>query len=45
MMPVEDLDPKQPTSVTLLGLRLVIWKPKSSETFQVFLDQTSCKNN
>ncbi|MBH8552728.1 Rieske 2Fe-2S domain-containing protein [Nostocaceae cyanobacterium CENA357] len=37
--PIEDLDPKQPTAVTLLGLRLVIWKPKSSETFQVFLDQ------
>ncbi|WP_445173288.1 Rieske 2Fe-2S domain-containing protein [Microcoleus sp.] len=39
LSPVEDLDPKQPTSVTLLGLRLVIWKPKSSETFQVFLDR------
>ena len=39
LSPVEDLDPKQPTAVTLLGLRLVIWKPKSSETFQVFLDQ------
>ena len=39
LSPVEDLDPKQPTPVTLLGLRLVIWKPKSSETFQVFLDQ------
>ncbi|MBD2777753.1 Rieske 2Fe-2S domain-containing protein [Iningainema tapete] len=37
--PFVDLDPKQPTAVTLLGLRLVIWKPKSSETFQVFLDQ------
>ncbi|MHC0061373.1 aromatic ring-hydroxylating dioxygenase subunit alpha [Nostoc sp. UIC 10890] len=39
LSPVEDLDPKKPTSVTLLGLRLVIWKPKSSETFQVFLDR------
>ncbi|WP_333165278.1 Rieske 2Fe-2S domain-containing protein [Microcoleus sp. Pol12B4] len=39
MIPLEDLDPKQPTSVTLLGLRLVIWKSKSSETFQVFLDR------
>ncbi|MBD2437058.1 Rieske 2Fe-2S domain-containing protein [Nostoc sp. FACHB-110] len=39
LSPVEDLDPKQPTAVTLLGLRLVIWKPKSAETFQVFLDQ------
>lgn len=39
IMPIEDLDPTQPTAVTLLGLRLVIWKPKSSETFQVLLDQ------
>ncbi|MCC5659220.1 Rieske 2Fe-2S domain-containing protein [Nostoc sp. XA010] len=39
LSPIEDLDPKKPTPVTLLGLRLVIWKPKSSETFQVFLDQ------
>lgn len=30
---------QKPTPVTLLGLRLVIWKPKSSQTFQVFLDQ------
>ncbi|MBW4561535.1 MAG: Rieske 2Fe-2S domain-containing protein [Mojavia pulchra JT2-VF2] len=37
--PVEDLDPKRPTPVTILGLRLVIWKPKSSATYQVFLDQ------
>lgn len=37
--PVEDLDPKQPTAVTLLGLHLVIWKPRSSETYRVFLDQ------
>jgi phenylpropionate dioxygenase-like ring-hydroxylating dioxygenase large terminal subunit len=39
LSPVEDLDPKRPTSVTLLGLRLVIWKPKYSETYRVFLDQ------
>ncbi len=39
LSPVEDLDPKRPTAVTLLGLRLVIWKPKSSENYQVFLDQ------
>jgi phenylpropionate dioxygenase-like ring-hydroxylating dioxygenase large terminal subunit len=37
--PVEDLDPKRPTAVTLLGLRLVIWKPSSSDTYRVFLDQ------
>jgi phenylpropionate dioxygenase-like ring-hydroxylating dioxygenase large terminal subunit len=37
--PIEDLDPKSPTPVTILGIRLVIWKPKSSDTYQVFLDQ------
>ncbi|MBU7585518.1 MAG: Rieske 2Fe-2S domain-containing protein [Nostoc sp. TH1S01] len=39
LSPIEDLAPKKPTSVILLGLHLVIWKPKSSQTFQVFLDQ------
>ncbi|MBD2446831.1 Rieske 2Fe-2S domain-containing protein [Nostoc sp. FACHB-152] len=39
LSPIEDLDPNQPTSVTLLGLRFVIWKPTSSPTFRVFLDQ------
>lgn len=39
LTPIEDLDFNQPTAVTVLGLRLVIWKPKPSETFQVFLDQ------
>lgn len=39
LSPIEDLDPKRPTSVTLLGLHLVIWKPVSSETYRVFLDQ------
>ncbi|MBR8836562.1 MAG: Rieske 2Fe-2S domain-containing protein [Stigonema ocellatum SAG 48.90 = DSM 106950] len=39
LSPVEDLDKKRPTPVTLLGLRLVIWKPTSSETYRVFLDQ------
>lgn len=37
--PIEDLDPNQPTPVTILGMRLVIWKPKSSDTFRVFLDR------
>ncbi|KJH71939.1 aromatic ring-hydroxylating dioxygenase subunit alpha [Aliterella atlantica] len=37
LLPIEDLDPKQPTTATLLGLRLVIWKPKASD-FRVFLD-------
>ncbi|MDP5337895.1 MAG: Rieske 2Fe-2S domain-containing protein, partial [Nodularia sp. (in: cyanobacteria)] len=39
LSPVEDIDPTRPTPVTVLGIRLVIWKPKSSETYQVFLDQ------
>ena len=39
LSPIEDLDPKRPTPVTLLGMRLVVWKPASSETYQVFFDQ------
>jgi phenylpropionate dioxygenase-like ring-hydroxylating dioxygenase large terminal subunit len=39
LLPLEDIDPKRPTPITLLGLRLVIWKPKSSPNYQVFLDQ------
>ena len=39
LTPIEDLDPKRPTPVTVLGLRLVIWKPIYSENYQVFLDQ------
>ena len=36
--PVEDIDPQKPTAVAVLGLRLVIWKPKSSD-YRVFLDK------
>lgn len=36
--PIEDLDSKIPTPITILGIRLVVWKPKSSD-YQVFLDQ------
>ena len=39
LSPIEDINPNCPTAVVLLGLRLVIWKPKSSKTYQVFLDQ------
>ena len=39
LTPIEDLDPKRPTPVTILGLRLVIWKPLNSDNYQVFLDQ------
>ncbi len=37
--PLEDLDPNRPTPVTILGIRLVIWKPKFSDGYQIFLDQ------
>ncbi|WP_414564587.1 MULTISPECIES: Rieske 2Fe-2S domain-containing protein [unclassified Anabaena] len=39
LSPIEDIDPTRPTPVTLLGIRLVIWKPQSSENYQVFIDQ------
>ena len=39
LSPIEDLDPKRPNPVMLLGLHLVIWKPGSLETYRVFLDQ------
>ena len=39
LIPIEDIDPQRPTSLTLLGMRLVIWKPSNSETYRVFLDQ------
>ncbi|NET03036.1 MAG: Rieske 2Fe-2S domain-containing protein [Sphaerospermopsis sp. SIO1G1] len=39
LSPVEDLDPERPTPVTLLGIRLVIWKPRNSANYRVFIDQ------
>jgi len=39
LTPIEDIDPKRPTPVTVLGERLVIWKPKNSENYQVFSDR------
>lgn len=39
LSPIEDLDPQRPVPITLLGIRLVIWKPRSSENYRVFLDQ------
>lgn len=39
LSPIEDIHPQRPTPVTLLGIRLVIWKPPSSQTFRVFLDR------
>ncbi|NES64885.1 MAG: Rieske 2Fe-2S domain-containing protein [Okeania sp. SIO2D1] len=38
LSPIEDLDPEIPVPVTLLGIGLVIWKPRYSENYQVFLD-------
>ncbi len=34
-----DLDPQYPKPITLLGMRLVIWKPKDQQHYQVFLDE------
>ncbi|MDP5017792.1 MAG: Rieske 2Fe-2S domain-containing protein [Dolichospermum sp.] len=39
LIPIEDLEPQKPKPITLLGKRLVIWKPTQSETYRVFLDQ------
>lgn len=39
LIPLEDLEPQKPKPITLLGKRLVIWKPTKSETYRVFLDQ------
>ena len=39
LAPVEDLDPTRPISVMLLGRRLVIWRPRFSEQYCVFLDR------
>ncbi|AFW96574.1 pheophorbide a oxygenase [Anabaena sp. 90] len=39
LIPIEDLEPHKPKPMTLLGKRLVIWKPTKSETYRVFLDQ------
>lgn len=36
--PLEDLDPDQPTSITLLNQRLVIWKPSALKEYCVFWD-------
>ena len=39
LLPVEDIDPQKPTTATLLGIPLVIWKPPSSSNYQIFLDR------
>lgn len=37
--PIEDLDPGRPTAIVLLGQRIVVWKPRFSNQYCVFLDQ------
>ncbi|MBT9316336.1 aromatic ring-hydroxylating dioxygenase subunit alpha [Leptothoe spongobia] len=37
--PVADLRPDYPTAVTVLGVPIVIWKPRNSDTYRAFLDQ------
>jgi phenylpropionate dioxygenase-like ring-hydroxylating dioxygenase large terminal subunit len=39
LLPLEDIEPQKPTTAILLGIPLVIWKPTSSSTYQVFLDR------
>lgn len=39
LLPVEDLEPQKPTTATLLGTPLVIWRSPSASTYQVFLDR------
>ena len=39
LSPLQDLKCDRPTPVTLLGMRLVIWKPQNADSFRVFLDQ------
>lgn len=39
LLPLEDINPQKPTTATLLGIPLVIWKSTSSPTYQVFLDR------
>ena len=39
LSPLQDLKRDRPTPVTLLGMRLVIWKPQNADNFRVFLDQ------
>lgn len=36
---LEDLDNSAPQSITILGKKLVIWKPRKKENYAIFLDQ------
>jgi phenylpropionate dioxygenase-like ring-hydroxylating dioxygenase large terminal subunit len=37
--PIEDLDPDRPTPIMLLGIKIVVWKPRYSDRYCVFLDR------
>lgn len=37
--PIADLRSEYPTAVTVLGVKMVIWKPRNAGTYRVFLDQ------
>jgi phenylpropionate dioxygenase-like ring-hydroxylating dioxygenase large terminal subunit len=37
--PLEDLNPNRPTPIVVLGRRVVVWKPRFSNQYCVFLDQ------
>jgi phenylpropionate dioxygenase-like ring-hydroxylating dioxygenase large terminal subunit len=39
LTPIADLRPEYPTSVTVLGVKMVIWKPRDNSTYRAFLDQ------
>ena len=39
IIPLVDLDPTRPTAATILGKRIVIWKPQKSNQYRIFLDQ------
>ncbi|MGB2926860.1 MAG: Rieske 2Fe-2S domain-containing protein, partial [Limnothrix sp.] len=36
---LEDLDASAPQSITILGKKLVVWKPRKKEHYSIFLDQ------
>jgi phenylpropionate dioxygenase-like ring-hydroxylating dioxygenase large terminal subunit len=39
LTPVVDLRQDYPTAITVLGVNIVIWKPRYSQTYQAFVDQ------
>lgn len=39
IVPLEDLDPERPIAIILLGQRMVVWKPRFSTAYRVFVDQ------